>query len=49
MKWLAGLAAVSLACGAAQADRLTPERVYADPDLSGPKARLVKPSPDGSA
>jgi dipeptidyl-peptidase-4 len=49
MKWLAGLAAVLLACGAARADRLTPERVYADPDLSGPKARLVKPAPDGSA
>jgi dipeptidyl-peptidase-4 len=46
---LAVLASISLACGAAQADRLTPERVYADPDLSGPKARLVKPAPDGTA
>ena len=26
-----------------------PERVYADPDLSGPKARVVKLAPDGSA
>lgn len=29
-------------------DRLTPERVFADPDLSGPRARGVKLSPDGS-
>jgi dipeptidyl-peptidase-4 len=47
--------AVGLASAAAhareassQADRLTPERVFADPDLSGPKARGVKLSPDGS-
>lgn len=31
-----------------RADRLTPERVYANPDLSGPRARGVKLSPDGT-
>jgi dipeptidyl-peptidase-4 len=49
MKWVMGLAASLLACGAAHAERLTPERVYADPDLSGPKARVVRLAPDGSA
>nr|MDQ2860174.1 DPP IV N-terminal domain-containing protein [Pseudomonadota bacterium] len=49
MKIMAGLAAVLLMAGAAQAQRLTPERVFADPDLSGPRARLVKLAPDGSA
>jgi dipeptidyl-peptidase-4 len=49
MKWVIAVGAVLLAGGAAHADKLTPERVYADPDLSGPKARLVKLSPDGSA
>ncbi len=29
--------------------KLTPERVFADPDLSGPRARGVRVSPDGSA
>ncbi|GGD84942.1 peptidase S9 [Tsuneonella deserti] len=29
-------------------DRLTPERVFADPDLSGPSARGVRLSPDGT-
>jgi len=38
-----------MACGVAQAEKLTPERVFADPDLSGPIARGVKVSPDGSA
>ncbi len=33
---------------APQSDRLTPERVFADPGLSGPTARGVKLSPDGS-
>ena len=32
---------------AAKAQPLTPERVFADPDLSGPKAVGVKLSPDG--
>ena len=47
MKWIAGLALASLALGVAHAERLTPERVFADPDLSGPRARGVKLSPDG--
>ena len=33
------LLASALLASAAHADRLTPERVYADPDLSGPRAR----------
>jgi len=49
MKFVAGLMVALLACGAAQAEKLTPERVFADPDLSGPIARGVKVSPDGSA
>ncbi|MGI8841952.1 MAG: S9 family peptidase [Caulobacteraceae bacterium] len=49
MKILAGLAVMLLMTGAAHAQRLTPERVFADPDLSGPRARLVKMAPDGSA
>lgn len=47
--------AALMASGAANAqeahrtiDRLTPERVFADPDLSGPRAQGVKLSPDGS-
>ena len=50
---MAGLALALLAGGGAHAarpaPRLTPERVFADPDLSGPRARLVKLAPDGSA
>ena len=38
-----------LSAGAAQAEKLTPERVFADPDLSGPRARKVELAPDGSA
>ncbi|RAK58723.1 S9 family peptidase [Phenylobacterium hankyongense] len=46
---LAALAA-SLFCGRAAAQQvLTPERVFASPDLSGPRARGVKLAPDGSA
>lgn len=49
---LAGAALISAAAHAEDADprgdRLTPERVFADPDLSGPRARGVKLSPDGS-
>jgi len=50
MKFVAGGLIVALmACGVAQAEKLTPERVFADPDLSGSIARGVKVSPDGSA
>jgi dipeptidyl-peptidase 4 len=38
-----------LAASAAHAEKLTPERVFADPDLSGPRARKVELAPDGSA
>jgi dipeptidyl-peptidase-4 len=34
--------------GLAQAEKLTPERVYSAPDLSGPRARGVGLAPDGS-
>jgi dipeptidyl-peptidase-4 len=43
------MAVAMLTLGAARAERLTLDRVYADPDLSGPRARLVKLAPDGSA
>ncbi|MDO8379602.1 MAG: hypothetical protein Q7T09_11510, partial [Phenylobacterium sp.] len=36
-----------LMVGAARAEKLTPERVYAAPDLTGPRARGVTLSPDG--
>ena len=49
MKILAGAAAALALAGAAHANKLTPERVYADPDLSGPRARRVEMAPDGSA
>ena len=40
-------AAASLSCVAAHAGQLTPERLFADPDLNGPRARGVQLSPDG--
>lgn len=40
-------AAMAAAASIAQAEQLTPERVFADPDLNGPTARGVKVSPDG--
>ncbi|HEY3950089.1 S9 family peptidase [Phenylobacterium sp.] len=46
---VATLAAMSLAVTATKAEVLTPERVFASPDLSGPQARGVALSPDGSA
>jgi len=48
MKVLAGMVALAMA-GAVHAEKLTPERVFADPDLSGPRARAVTLAPDGSA
>src|SRR5881227_3995917 len=42
-----GLATMSIAT--AHAAVLTPERVFASPDLSGPQARGVALAPDGSA
>jgi dipeptidyl-peptidase-4 len=49
MSLLAGLAAALAMAGAVHGEKLTLERVFADPDLSGPRARLVKLAPDGSA
>lgn len=48
MKRVAGVLALVLTAGAALAGDLTLERVYAAPDLSGPRARGVALSPDGS-
>ncbi len=47
---LAGLVLVPMTIAPpARAEALTLERVYASPDLSGPRARGVKLSPDGKA
>lgn len=43
------LALPSLATLPAMAEKLPPERVFASPDLSGPRARGVQLSPDGKA
>jgi dipeptidyl-peptidase-4 len=40
-------AALAVSASMAHAEKLTPERVYSDPDLNGPQARGVKLSPDG--
>ena len=45
---LAGGAAAQTTPAVATSQPLTPERVFADPDLSGPKAVGVKLSPDGT-
>ena len=44
---LAPLAVVAVSPVVAHAEKLTPERVFASPDLAGPRARGVKLSPDG--
>jgi dipeptidyl-peptidase 4 len=49
MKLATGLMVACMTFGVAHAEKLTPERAFADPDLSGPLARGVKVSPDGSA
>jgi dipeptidyl-peptidase-4 len=46
---LAAVAASLFAAPAFAQQALTPERVFASPDLSGPRARGVKLSPDGAA
>ena len=48
MKFAAGVLALALMTGSATAEDLTLERVYAAPDLSGPRARGVALSPDGT-
>ena len=40
MRILLGLALAGLSLAAAHAEKLTIDRVYADPDLSGPRARF---------
>ena len=48
MKLLLGVLMAGVMVGVANAGKLTPERVYAAPDLSGPRARGVTLSPDGA-
>ena len=48
MRILLGLAFAGLTFAAAHAEKLTIDRVYADPDLTGPRARGVELSPDGT-
>lgn len=50
-RWMGALAGLVLGmtmAGSAEAQKLTAERVYAAPDLSGPRARGVSLSPDGT-
>src|SRR6476646_271573 len=49
MKLLLAAVAATMSLNLAQAAVLTPERVYAAPDLSGPLARGVALAPDGTA
>lgn len=42
-----GASLLLIAAALAHAERLTPERVFATPDLNGPRARAVQLSPDG--
>lgn len=48
MKLVAGVLALALTAGGAAAADLALERVYSAPDLSGPRARGVALSPDGT-
>ena len=45
---LTALAAVLALSSPALAEKLTPERIFADPGLSGPTAKGVALSPDGT-
>jgi dipeptidyl-peptidase-4 len=49
MKFIIAAVAASMSLSVAHAEVLTPERVFASPDLSGPQARGVALAPDGSA
>ena len=49
MKLIIAAVAASMSLSVAHAEVLTPERVFASPDLSGPQARGVALAPDGSA
>src|ERR1700755_3660972 len=46
---VASMSLTSLPSLGAHAEVLTPERVFASPDLAGPQARGVALSPDGTA
>jgi dipeptidyl-peptidase-4 len=49
MKLVLAAVVASMSLSLAHAEVLTPERVFASPDLSGPQARGVALAPDGSA
>jgi dipeptidyl-peptidase 4 len=49
MKLVLAAVVASMSLSLAHAAVLTPERVFASPDLSGPQARGVALAPDGSA
>jgi dipeptidyl-peptidase-4 len=49
MKLVLAAVAVAMSLSVAHAEVLTPERVFASPDLSGPQAKGVALAPDGSA
>ena len=49
MKLVIAAVVATMSLSLAHAEVLTPERVYASPDLSGPQARGVALAPDGSA
>ena len=49
MKLVIAAVVASMSLSTAHAEVLTPERVFASPDLSGPQARGVALAPDGSA
>ncbi|WP_372786354.1 S9 family peptidase [Phenylobacterium sp.] len=49
MKLIIAAVAATMSLSVAHAEVLTPERVFASPDLSGPQARGVALAPDGSA
>ena len=45
---LVGVFAAALATGAARAEQLTIDRIFADPSIDGPRVRELKFSPDGA-
>ena len=47
MRVLFCIAAMAISCSA-MAEKLTIERIYADPDINGPSPRALKIAPDGS-
>jgi dipeptidyl-peptidase-4 len=49
IKFASVLAVAVLTTGVAHAEKLTPERVFSSPDISGARARGVSLSPDGKA